>query len=682
MNKLCKTLLIILTITLLINNVLQVCSFADTFADGIDDIVNGLKEYESGLNFYIPSSVGDNFNALAFKLYSIVQQTTEEAIGVTITVDQMNKVVEGITIMEGLYNRYINEVSNSEIMGYMQDSIAKKETIQGYVDDEGIIPVPENPYNPDNSTGTASNLILGFLDFTFGILIYPIKLLLLVPALIIQGILSAVISGAEGSAYIGISVDQILFNKLAITDINIFSNQTATGIDLIGNNIIMEIRTFIANWYYAFRNLVIITYLCSLIYIGIRMAVSSIAEDRAKYKNMLKNWFIGLALVIVLHFIIVLIIQINNYLLTLIQPVNSETGQNVNLMSELFKQIFWFDFTTSFGSLILYTILTIITFIFLIVYIKRMITISFLICIAPLITLTYPIDKSIDNRSQILNRWLKEFVSDVLIQFFHCIIYVVLVQSSFNNMLNSGPLDFGAMFVYIVMVCCIFYVEGITKKLFGLDQGGSTFLKTYAMGAIIGKIGSNIKVIKGSKNDNQQQIQNPYYMPSGETVTEAAIKNNMPKSLIKKLEHNENTPYISTQKENVFKKFGKKYVGVLDKVAGVTVPAYKGVKRKVKNKYNLNLKETQKLFRITSKNYIETMNPNMTKQEFINKMNTLVDTKMENINNGSDLAMKARLETLQRFYENDIRISSPEQMLKKDINSFANQYFPNGNKKT
>ena len=146
--------------------------------------------------------------------------------------------------------------------------------------------------------------------------------------------------------------DQILFNKLAITDINIFSNQTATGIDLIGNNIIMEIRTFIANWYYAFRNLVIITYLCSLIYIGIRMAVSSIAEDRAKYKNMLKNWFIGLALVIVLHFIIVLIIQINNYLLTLIQPVNSETGQNVNLMSELFKQIFWFDFTTSFGSLI------------------------------------------------------------------------------------------------------------------------------------------------------------------------------------------------------------------------------------------------------------------------------------------------------------------------------------------
>ena len=60
MNKLCKTLLIILTITLLINNVLQVCSFADTFADGIDDIVNGLKEYESGLNFYIPSSVGDN----------------------------------------------------------------------------------------------------------------------------------------------------------------------------------------------------------------------------------------------------------------------------------------------------------------------------------------------------------------------------------------------------------------------------------------------------------------------------------------------------------------------------------------------------------------------------------------------------------------------------------------------
>ena len=691
MKRVGQKILISILVTLLLSNVIVPCSFSVGFADGIDDIVTGLKEYENGLSFYEISSTGEAFHTLVFLLWSIVEQTTQEKVGVTITVEQMEKVVEAITILENLYARYETEVMDIEVMANMQKSIERKDAIQTYIDDGGIITVPEDPYNPDNSSDVTSegNLILGFLDYTFGILLYPIKLLLMVPGLIAQGILSTIVSGGEESLVFGVSIDQILFNQLAITDINIFSNTTAAGQNMIGNKLIMEIRTLIANWYYAFRNFVIVVYLCILIYVGIRMAISSVAEDKAKYKNMLKNWGVGLALVMILHIIIIVIININSQLLMLIKPTNINTGEYTNLMSELFKQAFWFDFTTSFGSVILYSILTVLTFVFLIIYIKRMITISFLICVAPLITVTYPIDKAGDNKSQILNSWLKEFITDVLIQFFHCVIYVVLVQSSFNNMLSSGSLNFGAMFVSIVMTCCIFYVEGVVKKLFGLDKGGATFLKTLAMGGILSKVGSNLKVIRGSKNDNQQNTPEvPNYMPSGENTVDVVKAAGMDKQFVKKIEHqasetetanrnnkSEGTKNNSGNTENVFKKLGKGYIGLIDKVAGVTVPGYNAIKKKRKTKYNMTLKDTQKLFNIVCENYIKTKDPNMTKEEFASQMEELNQTKIGDIKDGAGVNMKLMMIDLQRAYENKPTRYPPEERLKKSISSFEKKHF-------
>lgn len=689
MKRVGQKILISILVTLLLSNVIVPCSFSVGFADGIDDIVTGLKEYENGLSFYELSSTGEAFHTLVFLLWSIVEQTTQEKVGVTITVEQMEKVVEAITILENLYTRYETEVMDIEVMANMQKSIERKDAIQTYIDDGGIITVPEDPYNPDNSSDATSegNLILGFLDYTFGILLYPIKLLLMVPGLISQGILSTIVSGGEESLVFGVSIDQILFNQLAITDINIFSNTTAAGQNMIGNKLIMEIRTLIANWYYAFRNFVIVVYLCILIYVGIRMAISSVAEDKAKYKNMLKNWGVGLALVMILHIIIIVIININSQLLMLIKPTNINTGEYTNLMSELFKQAFWFDFTTSFGSVILYSILTVLTFVFLIIYIKRMITISFLICVAPLITVTYPIDKAGDNKSQILNSWLKEFITDVLIQFFHCVIYVVLVQSSFNNMLSSGPLNFGAMFISIIMTCCIFYVEGVVKKLFGLDKGGATFLKTLAMGGILSKVGSNLKVIRGSKNDNQQNTPEvPNYMPSGENTVDVVKAAGMDKQFVKKIEHqasetansqneSEATKNNSGNTENVFKKLGKGYIGLIDKAAGVTVPGYNAIKNKRKTKYNMTLKDTQKLFNIACENYVKTKDQNMTKEEFASQMEELNQTEIGDIKDGAGVNMKLMMIALQRAYENKPTRYPPEERLKKSISSFEKKYF-------
>ena len=51
----------------------------------------------------------------------------------------------------------------------------------------------------------------------------------------------------------------------------------------------MTIRKNIAIWYYALRNLAIGILLAILIYVGIRMAISTVASDEAKYKVIEKE---------------------------------------------------------------------------------------------------------------------------------------------------------------------------------------------------------------------------------------------------------------------------------------------------------------------------------------------------------------------------------------------------------
>lgn len=120
-----------------------------------------------------------------------------------------------------------------------------------------------------------------------------------------------------------VTPDQILFNRLAITDINFFqkdsfgsgsNKKTLSGT----NNPVKLLRESIAKWYYALRTMAIMILLIILIYIGIRMATSTLADDKAKYKSMLWNWLVSMAIVFVLHYLIIAVITINNSLVDIL----------------------------------------------------------------------------------------------------------------------------------------------------------------------------------------------------------------------------------------------------------------------------------------------------------------------------------------------------------------------------
>lgn len=75
-------------------------------------------------------------------------------------------------------------------------------------------------------------------------------------------------------------------------------------------NAISELRKQIAKWYLLIRNLSAAALFCVLIYIGIRMIISSVSEERAKYKSMMIDWVAAICLVFFLHYIMATIMYV------------------------------------------------------------------------------------------------------------------------------------------------------------------------------------------------------------------------------------------------------------------------------------------------------------------------------------------------------------------------------------
>src|SRR5699024_8705633 len=114
-----------------------------------------------------------------------------------------------------------------------------------------------------------------------------------------------------------LTLEKIVLNQVPIFDVNIFNTNEAGGESLTTNenagNIILTLRQNVASWYNAFRYFVIALLLVILIYLGIRMAITSIAEEKAQYKRLLKDWFISFFIVMFIHYFIVIIMQLNDY---------------------------------------------------------------------------------------------------------------------------------------------------------------------------------------------------------------------------------------------------------------------------------------------------------------------------------------------------------------------------------
>ena len=313
-----------------------------------------------------------------------------------------------------------------------------------------------------------------FFDGLVGIVLYIPKAFFFGIVQLLRAIIAGITAIGGGDAVW--TIDGIIFtgstkagfNGADIVSINFF--------DSSANTTVNALRTNVATWYYALRNLSIVVLLGILLYVGIRMVLSTLADDKVKYKNMFKDWVISLALIFVLHFIMIITIEINNSLVTVIHGAvkGNDTWETAmdnkgndtweTAMDNIGENVWALSFSVGVGSLVVYIMLVGVTILYLFSYIKRMLTIAFLIIIAPLITITYSIDKMGDGKSQALNTWLKEFMFNVLIQPFHCIIYVVFVNTAINLMSQASSLSYTVL--AIIMLLFMNKAEDIIKQIF------------------------------------------------------------------------------------------------------------------------------------------------------------------------------------------------------------------------
>ena len=236
----------------------------------------------------------------------------------------------------------------------------------------------------------------------------------------------------------------------------------------------------IAKWYFNLRIIAIVAMMSVLVYIGIRITIASVADQKAKYKELLKDWVVGMVLLFSMHYIMNFSIIAVNKLTEVFNGVNpvqmvpifedNINGVDGKVLSTLNEyhvpeyngdRVLWSSakdngktyvewHTNLMGAIrmkaearkedgtdeafigysIMFIVLVIYTISFCWIYLRRVVYMAFLTLIAPLVALTYPIDKANDGNAQGFNYWFKEYIFNLLIQPVHLLIYTILVSSA------------------------------------------------------------------------------------------------------------------------------------------------------------------------------------------------------------------------------------------------------------
>ena len=373
-----------------------------------------------------------------------------------------------------------------------------------------------------------------------------------------------------------ITPQEIFSNKVPLLDVDFFNpSDTKTDTVLVKDAVLdkyvesqveskstaAELRSTVASWYVILRNISIVSLLSILVYTGIRIILSSTANDKAKYKQMLMDWVVALCLLFVMQYImsfsnmivekiidIVDITQLQKdtdtevvdpemyriedkkfikkaykvliaepakqgvisseenspYYMYFVDDSGNEAGEDATVLywpaenfmqqARINLQLLQDDEETfvAIGWKLIYIVLVLYTFIFVFTYLKRVVYMTFLTIIAPLVALTYPLDKMNDGKAQAFDMWFKEYLFNLLIQPMHLILYTILISSA---------MDFASKNILYVVVALGFMVpaEKLLRRFFGFEKAHTPGLLAGPAGAAIMMKGMDKMMGRGPK---------------------------------------------------------------------------------------------------------------------------------------------------------------------------------------
>ena len=232
------------------------------------------------------------------------------------------------------------------------------------------------------------------------------------------------------------SVESIVYNKVPLFDINVFSD-TSAGVKIPDNSIEGILKRIVAIWYVSLRNVALIILAILIIYTGMMMAISTVADEKATYKKRLIGWIKGIVILVFIHYIIYIVINLNQNIVNTIAQTSGKEAQIYNTIKTRAM-----DTRLSIGlpATLLYLTLIIMWLRFIWTYIKRKFNVEFLIILAPLVVAKNTYELSSGKKSKILSNWFQRFTTAVFIQSIHALFYTIFVgtvlEISTDNLLG------------------------------------------------------------------------------------------------------------------------------------------------------------------------------------------------------------------------------------------------------
>ncbi len=351
-----------------------------------------------------------------------------------------------------------------------------------------------------------------------------------------------------------ISPEEIFSNEIPLLDVDFFNIdgdgskqiQLENGETVTVDSSAAKLQPMISKWYYALRNFAIVALLSILVYIAIRIIISSTSESKAKYKSRLMDWLVAMCLLFTMHYIMSFAVTLNNEIVRAVgsmsepynYPIKAEDGDDrlpgsyksndmqldtsggainwtTNLMgrARIDLQLMSKDYSATqkllhnFAYIVIYMGLVMYTVLFLFRYFKRVIILAFLTIVAPLVAMTYPLDKIQDGKAEGFNKWIKEYIFNLLIQPVHLILYTVLIGTA---------IDFAAdnLLYSLVAFGFILQAEKLMMKFFGFNKASTVSNTSAALGGALAmkglnsltkRIGSSNKQPKGEKQAEKEK---------------------------------------------------------------------------------------------------------------------------------------------------------------------------------
>ena len=287
----------------------------------------------------------------------------------------------------------------------------------------------------------------------------------------ISRLLSAVALGdranMEDNAHISefFTIGDLLTNKYPLFNINMFE-ETPSGPNSELSN---SIKHSTALWYVTIRNIAAAACAVTLLYVGIRMAIATTAEDSAKYKKMLVSWLVGAILLFVMQYIILILIKLTeiftNFLVNSIENDVNIADMEVTMLTKIPDDTAKAEGWGKLIYLIMNFVMIFYQLKFFIMYLFRVLNIFVLTIVSPLMCVTYPIDAMGDGKAQGFNNWFRRIMMEIFIQPIHLVIYIVFIYSA-GEIAKTQPI------IGIIFIIALDYSEKIVRNAFKLKGKG------------------------------------------------------------------------------------------------------------------------------------------------------------------------------------------------------------------